>query len=92
MDRAHTLGPAEINIPAVGKMEHAMVMVPILGPVAIAKPVSGRTASLLNNFKPTGYLPVGLCVYLAGLKLSFRLTERLNTKCSAEESLESGQK
>ena len=30
--------------------------------------------------------------YFPGLKLSFKLTERLNTKCSAEESLLSGQK
>ena len=30
--------------------------------------------------------------YFLGLKLSFRLTERLNTRCSGEESLLSGQK
>ena len=32
------------------------------------------------------------CNYLPGLKLSFRLTERLNTRCSGAESLLSGQK
>lgn len=31
-------------------------------------------------------------VYFVGLKLSFRLTERLNTRCSGVESLLSGQK
>ena len=32
-----------------------------------------------------------LC-YLPGLKESFKLTERLNTRCSGDESLLSGQK
>ena len=32
------------------------------------------------------------CNHLPGLKESFRLTERLNTRCSAEESRLSGQK
>ena len=33
-----------------------------------------------------------LFYYFPGLKLSFRLTERLKTRCSGEESLLSGQK
>lgn len=32
------------------------------------------------------------CYYLPGLKLSFKLTERLNTRCSDVQSLLSGQK
>ena len=48
-----------------------------------------------QKLTPRGVLPGGVrrhIDYFPGLKLSFRLTERLNTRCSGVQSRLSGQK
>ena len=57
----------------------------------LVKPDGSQTSNLtIKMAAPKS--GAAMILYLPGLKESFRLTERLNTRCSGEESLLSGQK